>query len=65
MTRMEPLSVHSAKAEQIVRDVLIEATDIIRLGDEPFVGWSAVLAERIVLALEDRGRVAVWVGRRS
>lgn len=38
-------------AEQIVRDVLIEAVDIIPAGTEPHVGWSAVLAERICAAM--------------
>jgi hypothetical protein len=34
-----------------VRDVLIDATDMIPAGAEPGVGWSDVLAERIVAAM--------------
>lgn len=30
-----------------IREVLIESTDIIPAGSEPFVGWSYVLANRI------------------
>lgn len=43
---------HSCSRESVVREVLIAATDIIEPGTEPFVGWSAVLAERIVEALD-------------
>lgn len=37
---------------EIVRETLISSTDIVRTGDEPYVGWSMVLAERIVDAIE-------------
>jgi len=35
----------------VIREVLIAATDIVPHGSEPFVGWSAVLADRIAEAL--------------
>lgn len=34
-----------------IREVLIAATDMVPVGEEPYVGWSAVLAERIAAAL--------------
>jgi hypothetical protein len=38
-------------ATAAIREVLIAATDIVPAGSEPGVGWSLVLAERIVDAL--------------
>jgi microcompartment protein CcmK/EutM len=34
-----------------IREVLIAATDMVGVGEEPYVGWSLVLAERIAAAL--------------
>lgn len=34
-----------------IREVLIAATDMVPCGEEPYVGWSAVLADRIAEAL--------------
>lgn len=39
------------RATREAREVLIAATDIIPVGDEPYVGWSLVLAERLVAAV--------------
>lgn len=34
-----------------IREVLIAADDMVPVGEEPYVGWSLVLAERIADAL--------------
>lgn len=38
--------------ERLIREVLIASTDIVPAGGEPYVGWSMVLTERIVTAME-------------